>query len=327
MPSLRDQVRRLDAEARSVLELAAQVCVQRTHFEIGLPHLLVALVEGSLPVREALWEAGVDPFAVSRKVQQRLGLLVGGYDRVPPLRPEVVRVVVEATEGRCSGVGSLDLLQAMLRVPDLRLLAGELAEELTAVPVGLHREQDEPGVEQTEQADNGPASPAPPPREPASELAHPASEGAGMAAGIGTLVFRRPTGDEVFPLQSATLMVTRHATEVELLLSVRAERRAEGRRVLSNAEVSVFLPDFDPAGLPGRRFEVPQSYDEEREDHVSCVYCYEHKDLNRNVVEVLGREGGCFRVRWTGTTESDSYDGSEPESRVVIEGLFELVGA
>jgi hypothetical protein len=147
-----------------------------------------------------------------------------------------------------------------------------------------------------------------------------------MADGIGTLVFRSSDGDEVFPLRSAMLTVICHTTEVELLLYVQAERQAEGRRVLSNAEVSVFLPDFDPVGLVGRRFEVPRSYDEERDDHVSCVYYYEHQDLNRNVIEVLAREGGWFRIRWTGTTELDTYDGTEPESQVVIEGLFELVG-
>jgi hypothetical protein len=149
-----------------------------------------------------------------------------------------------------------------------------------------------------------------------------------MKKGIGTLVFRHRTGDEVFPLESATVTVTRHETEFELLLYVRAERESEGRRVLSNAEVSVFLPEFDPAALVGRRFEVPQSWDEEREDHVSCVYYYEHQDLNQNVIEVLGREGRRFRIRWTGTTDDlDRHDGSWPECQVVIEGLFKLVGA
>jgi hypothetical protein len=33
----------------------------------------------------------------------------------------------------------------------------------------------------------------------------------------------------------------------------------------------------------------------DREDHVSCIYYYEHRDLNRNVVEVLSRS-----LRWGG---------------------------
>jgi hypothetical protein len=60
---------------------------------------------------------------------------------------------------------------------------------------------------------------------------------------------------------------------------------------------------------------------------LSCVYYYEHQDLNRNVVEVPGREAGRFRIRWTGTTELSTCDGSEPDSQVVIDGLFEFVGA
>jgi hypothetical protein len=153
------------------------------------------------------------------------------------------------------------------------------------------------------------------------------TEAVQMAENTGTLIFCRRTGDEVFLLQSAILKVTQHETEVELLFCVRAERQADGEPTLSNAEVSVFLPEFDPADLVGRRFEVPQSYDEDREDHVSCIYYYTHQDLHRNVVEVLRQEGKRLRIRWTGTTDLDTYDGSETESQVVIEGLFEFVGA
>jgi hypothetical protein len=92
---------------------------------------------------------------------------------------------------------------------------------------------------------------------------------------------------------------------------------------LTSAEVSVFLPEFNPDALVGRRFEVPRSWDDEREDHVSCMYYFEHHDLNRNVVEILGREGGRFRVLWTATTD-DADNGSEPECRVVIEAAFEF---
>jgi hypothetical protein len=148
-----------------------------------------------------------------------------------------------------------------------------------------------------------------------------------MAGRAGTLVFHQPDGDDVFALDSATLKVIGHPGEVELCFYVRGEGKVDGRRCLTNAEVSVFLPTFDPAALVGRRFEVPRSYDEEREDHVSCFYHYEHRDLNRNVVELLGRDGERFRVRWTGTTDdADPDGGSEPASRVVIEAAFELVG-
>jgi hypothetical protein len=148
-----------------------------------------------------------------------------------------------------------------------------------------------------------------------------------MLDGPGTLTFHHPDGDVVFALQSATLKAIRHPGEIELWFYVCGEGRVDGRRRLTDAEVSVFLPEFDPATLVGRRFEVPRSYDEAREDHVSCFYHYDHRDLNRNVVEVLGREGKRFRVRWTGTTEDVEADTAEPESRVVIEAAFEFVSA
>jgi hypothetical protein len=138
-----------------------------------------------------------------------------------------------------------------------------------------------------------------------------------MADGPGTLTFHHPDGDEVFALQSATLTAIRHPGEVELSFYVRGEGHFGGRRQLTNAEVSVFLPAFDPAGLVGRRFEVPWSYDEGREDHVSCVYYFEHNDFNRNVVEVVGREGSGYRVRWSGVMGSD-----EGGSRVAIDAVF-----
>ena len=103
--------------------------------------------------------------------------------------------------------------------------------------------------------------------------------------GLGALTLHRTEGDEVFGLQSATLKAIRHAGEVELFFYVRGEGKVAGRQALTNAEVSVFLPDFDPAALGGRRFEVPRSWDHERKDHVSCVHYFEHQDLNRNVLE------------------------------------------
>src|SRR5262245_49536874 len=145
-----------------------------------------------------------------------------------------------------------------------------------------------------------------------------------MADGVGTLIFHHPDGDEVFALRSATVKAIRHPGEVELLFYVSGEGTVDGRRAPTNAEVSVFLPEFDPATLVGQRFEVPRSYDEEREDHVSCFYHYEHRDLNWNVVEVLAQDEKRFRVRWSGTTDDVDADGHESVSQVVIEAAFEF---
>jgi hypothetical protein len=147
------------------------------------------------------------------------------------------------------------------------------------------------------------------------------------------MVFHRPAGDEVFRLGSATFRAIRYEDGFELSFHVRAEKGAikslpdtASFPAQPNAEVSVFVDEFDPAALVGRRFKVPRSYDEEREDHVSCLYYYEHRDFNRIVVEVLGARGKRLHVRWSGTTDDvDRYDGRGPADRVVIEGMFEFL--
>jgi hypothetical protein len=140
-----------------------------------------------------------------------------------------------------------------------------------------------------------------------------------VADGPGTLTFHHPDRDEVFALQTATLTALRHPGEVALCFFVSGAGLVDGRRQLTNAEVTVFVPEFDPSELVGRRFEVSRSYDDERRDHVSCVYYFEHNDLNRNVVEVVGREGGGYRVRWSGVMGDDE---GQSVSRVVIDAVF-----
>jgi hypothetical protein len=130
---LRQLVQRLTDPTRDSLEFAARICLDRKHYDLTLPHLLIALVEKEPEVRDALKAAGVDPFAVSAKAQDRLDGLARGSAGIPRFAPEVVVLLTEATKGRAGQVGGQDLLQTMLRVPDLRRLVCELVEELSTV--------------------------------------------------------------------------------------------------------------------------------------------------------------------------------------------------
>jgi hypothetical protein len=145
-----------------------------------------------------------------------------------------------------------------------------------------------------------------------------------MANAIGTLTFHDANGDEWFALEEASVRVIQHSGEVELLFYVSGRTTLDGRRQSTNAEVSVFLQEFKPTDLVGCRFEVPKSYDAEREDHVSCFYLFELRDLNRNVIEVVGRVGKRFEVRWSGSTGNANPGDGESPSRVLIEAAFEL---
>jgi hypothetical protein len=56
---------------------------------------------------------------------------------------------------------------------------------------------------------------------------------------------------------------------------------------------------------------------------VATIYYYEHEDLDNNVIDVLRQEQDCFQIRWTATTlDVNYYDGSKPDTRVEIDGMF-----
>ena len=45
--------------------------------------------------------------------------------------------------------------------------------------------------------------------------------------------------------------------------------------------------------------------------------------MNDNKIEFLERSGGALKIRWIGTTtDVNYYDGSKPDTRVVIESWF-----
>ncbi len=88
-----------------------------------------------------------------------------------------------------------------------------------------------------------------------------------------------------------------------------------------NAEVS--LKKLDVSKMVGRQFSIPAAWDDEKQDHVSCLYYCEHGDLNKNVVRFLERQGNKFLVHWTATTtDVNYYDGSKPDTKVEIKAWF-----
>jgi hypothetical protein len=149
-----------------------------------------------------------------------------------------------------------------------------------------------------------------------------------------TMTFYWPEGKEVYRLGPATIRAIPHEEGTMLYFDVHTERTPieslpdTRHHPQPNAEVWVLVKDFDVSRLVGRSFEIPVSYDEEEEDHVSCLCYYDHSDFNQIVVTILGRKGNHFHVRWSGTMdESRPDDGSVPKNRVVIDGMFEFVGA
>jgi hypothetical protein len=151
---------------------------------------------------------------------------------------------------------------------------------------------------------------------------------------IGTFVLHRFNGDEIYGVKTATIKASEEDGEVELILYV--STRAKPIQTLPdtaelnphpNAEVYITLKKLDASKLVGRRFSVPTSWSDEKEDHVSCIYYCEHNDLDRNVVKILEQQGSKFLIHWTGkTTDVNYYDDSKPDTRVEIKAWFTFKG-
>ncbi len=152
---------------------------------------------------------------------------------------------------------------------------------------------------------------------------------------IGRFVLHRFNGDEIYRLKSAAIQLAQYEGRPRLTFAVETEEEAIQTSpdtadfpTTPNAEASVILDHFDKEHLVGRQFLVPTGYDEKFGDYVAMLYYYEHDDLNNNVIEVLDRDGDSFHVRWTATaTDVNYYDGSKPDAKIVIEGLFVLQAA
>jgi hypothetical protein len=147
---------------------------------------------------------------------------------------------------------------------------------------------------------------------------------------VGTLILHRSNGDEIYAIRSALLTASEEDGSIELVLYVDTESKpiqtlpdTADLNPHPNAEVCVSLETLDVSKLVGRSFSVPTSWSEEKEDHVSCLYYFEHGDLNRNVVQFLEQRGSKFLVHWTGTTgDVNHYDRSQPDTEVEIKAWF-----
>lgn len=147
---------------------------------------------------------------------------------------------------------------------------------------------------------------------------------------VGTFVLHRFSGDEVYAVKSATITASAEGDAVDLFLYL--DTRAKPIKTLPdtaeldprpNAEIHITLKKFDVSKLVGRRFSIPASWDDEKQDHIACLYYCDHGELDKNVVRFLERDGSKFLVHWTATTtDVNYYDGSKPNIKVEIRAWF-----
>ena len=149
----------------------------------------------------------------------------------------------------------------------------------------------------------------------------------------GRFILHRFCGEEEFVIKTAEMRAIREGKTISLWF----EAETDGVRLKSVpdtaehpaspwAEACVRLKALDATQLVGQKFKVTAAYDEKEQSSNATLYYFEHQDLWRNVIEIVGQDGGVFEVRWSGvTTDVNYYDGSKPDTKVKIEGRFRFV--
>ena len=133
--NLRAQVDRLDPPARTSLEQACGLCVEAGHYEVELPHLLLALTQADVPTQTLLSEAGVEPSTVSEKAQRSLDRLPTGCEGRPVLGADTLQLLDAATSAGDRPVTTRQLILTLVAVPELRDLAVAIADDLGQLQV------------------------------------------------------------------------------------------------------------------------------------------------------------------------------------------------
>jgi CheY-like chemotaxis protein len=70
--------------------------------------------------------------------------------------------------------------------------------------------------------------------------------------------------------------------------------------------------------------QVPEAYDEDRDQPVATLHYLEHHDLNDNVLAFLRRQGDAFAARWTATCPG--LDEDDEEATVTVEASLDFEG-
>ncbi len=149
---------------------------------------------------------------------------------------------------------------------------------------------------------------------------------------VGTLTLHRFNGDEVFNVSDATISYFVGESDVTVNLEVNTDDQpvkllpdTEELRGRPNGAWQLNLPTFDPNGLVGKTFSIPQGYDEEAEEYLAIFYYVEHETIDNNEIVINGRDGDRFQVQITGTVpDVNYYDGSKPATKVVVQASFAL---
>lgn len=142
---------------------------------------------------------------------------------------------------------------------------------------------------------------------------------------MGKFILNRFNGQEIYDFHNGTIAAVHNGNEFNLHFSVSCEGKLDNEmfEICPSAELSTKITDLN--ALNRCQLEVSESYDEDLGDYVTSIYYYEHQDLDNNYINLQLIEENVFKVHWTGTTMDVSYyDGSKPDTEIIIEGAFIL---
>ncbi|MEC5162582.1 MULTISPECIES: type VI secretion system ATPase TssH [unclassified Janthinobacterium] len=137
---IRTLMSKLNPECKRAMGRAAELCVQQTHFNVELEHLLLALIEANAPdLTLMLAHFGIDADAVRTQTQASLDGFKRGNGRTPALSPNFTAMFQEAWLNSSMRLGAQQIrsgtvLLAMLELDSLRGVLIETAPALLKIP-------------------------------------------------------------------------------------------------------------------------------------------------------------------------------------------------
>ena len=144
---IRTLMGRLNPECKRAMEQAAELCVQQTHYNVDLEHLLFRLVEGEAPdVLLILARFTIRPDTLLAQLQKSLDGFKRGNGRTPSLAPDFAPLFQEAWLMSSMLLGQQNirsgtLVLALLEVDRLRGRLVDAAPALLQVPRGSLRDE------------------------------------------------------------------------------------------------------------------------------------------------------------------------------------------
>jgi type VI secretion system protein VasG len=144
---IRTLMGKLNPECKRALERAAELCVQQTHYNVDVEHLLFTLIENTAPDVEKIFpQYDIHADAILTQLQGAIDQFKRGNGRTPALSPHLAPLLQEAwlLSSMLLGeqqVRSGTLLLAALEVDSLRGILLESAPGLLQIPREAMRNQ------------------------------------------------------------------------------------------------------------------------------------------------------------------------------------------